>query len=141
MKAIAFALIIIGSAFLFIQKSRAQAISDPPKLVLFIDGKPFVGDSIPLSTILQADSLSTNKSWIMIEKATITFYGPGVCIGGQGVYTLPLPKGQLTSAVKKMILQLKGNYYVGFECEQAVRIFGDKISVQLLSMKILASSK
>ena len=43
MKAIAFALIIIGSAFLFIQKSRAQAKSDPPKLVLFIDGKPFVG--------------------------------------------------------------------------------------------------
>jgi hypothetical protein len=137
MKATLFALFIISSTFLFIQKSRAQAKPDAPKLVLFIAGKPFVADSIPLSTILQADSLSTNKSWIRLEKATITFYGPGVCIDGQGVYNLPLPKGKLTSDAKKMMEQLKGNFYVSFECEKAIRIFGDDITVGMLTVKIL----
>jgi hypothetical protein len=137
MKATQFALFLLGITFLFIQNSRAQALQDAPKLVLFIAGKPIVADSITLSTILQADSLSTNKSWIRLEKATITFYGPGVCVDGQGLYEISLPKGKITTEAKKMMKMLKGNYNVSFESEKAVRIFGDDITVGMLTVKVL----
>lgn len=115
--------------------AQTQPQSIGPSLQLYVDGQPFTGDSITLSTLLRADSIATGKYWVVVE--AVHMWVSGVCINAQGIYDIPIANGRLTPQAKKLLRQLNGRHWVSFVCEQARRIFGDSITVGLRSLYVL----
>lgn len=115
--------------------AQTQPQSIGPSLQLYVDGQPFTGDSITLSTLLRADSIATGKYWVVIEAVSMEV--SGVCINAQGIYGMPIANGRLTPQAKKLLRQLNGRHRVSFVSEKARRIFGDSISVGMRHLYVL----